>query len=349
MNNHDLLANHLEGIHLLEKALYSLQDGVTILNREGIIVYINSSARKEFQKQMNMAPCVGDNFLAFVKKERLNLFIQYISRALNNESSIYQLHNNNHGHETWFEINVYPIAEDGIVSHVCIKAREITERILMEKKFEKERREQKNQIMKAIIDAQEKERNQMGRELHDNVNQVLTTVKLYQEICLMDENPNKEMMGKSLEQINYCIGELRKISKQLSPPTIDEVSLKELIVDLIHSINVTSKIDVRLYTFGIKQDKLNEGIQTAIYRIAQEQLTNVLKYAYASEVEIFLVGTAENIALKIQDNGVGFNPQKKRRGIGIANIRNRAETLGGRFELISSPGSGCTLMVEIPL
>lgn len=351
MNNPDnLTAQGPEAAYLLERALLIIQDGITIINKEGIIVYINSAAQKGLKKQFNYSPQIGEEFLNYVAEDHIELFRQYICKAFRNEPSVYHFYNVNNNTEAWFEISLYPMPEaDGTISHICLKAREVTEKVLLEKRLERQRREQKDQIVRATIDAQEKERHMLGRELHDNVNQVLTTVKLYNEICLVDESPNKEMLGKSLEQINYCISELRRISKQLSPPSIDEISLKELIRDLLQSIKAAAKINVRLYTFGIKQDKLTENIQTAIYRIAQEQLTNILRYSYASQVELFLVGTMENIALKIQDNGVGFDPHQKKKGIGITNMKNRAEALGGRFELESAPGEGCVLMVEIPL
>ncbi|MFL5810750.1 MAG: sensor histidine kinase, partial [Flavisolibacter sp.] len=103
------------------------------------------------------------------------------------------------------------------------------------------------------------------------------------------------------------------------------------------------------FTYHVRDEKISQDLQTTIFRIAQEQLTNVLKYANASSVDVILVGTAESIALKIQDNGSGFDPDQKRKGVGITNMISRAENLDGKIEHVSSPGEGCTLMAEFPL
>jgi signal transduction histidine kinase len=335
----------------LEQALLLLTDGVAILDSNSDVVYYNAAARDIMVQQQGRHPEVGEHYLDYVPPHRLEIIRGIIQKALNNEPTEFKIDYPQNGRETWFMIGYYPLpSRDGVVRHVCVKAKNISEEIILERQLDEERKEQKNRILKASINAQEKERSKMGRELHDNVNQVLTTVKLYNEICFAaDQSANKALLQKSIEQVNYCINELRRISKQLSPPGIDEVSLKELIRDLINSINATSKVDISLYTFGIKEEKLTEEIQTAIHRITQEQITNVLKYAYASSVEVFLVGTSQHIALKISDNGVGFDLQQKRKGIGIQNMINRAEALGGKIEFITAKGEGCTLMVELPL
>jgi PAS domain S-box-containing protein len=335
---------------LLEQALRSLPHGVAILDRTYHIAYINTAGQTIFFQHLGKAPSAGDSMLDFaLNPERASIAKEAIDRAFSNIRNNYLLYYPQNGVDTWLELDYVPLLDNGQVSHVYLTVKDMTEKVELEQKLEKQRKAEKDKIIKASLEAQDKERHQIGRELHDNVNQVLTTVKLYNEICYVEDVPNREMLRKSVEQINYCIGELRKISKQLSPPGIDEISLKELIRDLINSINVTNKIDVQLFTFGIREEKLNEKIQTSIYRITQEQLTNVLKYAYASSVEVFLVQTSENIALKIQDNGVGFDMASKRKGIGITNMINRAETLGGKIDFNTAPGQGCTLMAEIPL
>ena len=114
--------------------------------------------------------------------QKLICCTNFIDRAFCNETSVFEIHYPQSGKDDWFELGFYPMPEEnGIVTHVCVRAKNITDKKLLEKKIDKQRKEQKNLLIKATFDAQEKQRTEIGRELHDNVNQVLTTVKLYNE------------------------------------------------------------------------------------------------------------------------------------------------------------------------
>jgi PAS domain S-box-containing protein len=334
----------------LEKVLFILQDAIILINHKAKITYLNQAAAQILAGQFNFQPGIGDDYFSLVKEERIDITRRSIDRAFGNESSVLEINYPQAGKDRWFELGYYPMPEEnGIVTHVCVRAKNVTDKILLAKELDSQRRIQKNLLIKATLDAQERQRSAIGRELHDNVNQVLTTVKLYNEICLTEEKTNKVMLMKSVQQINFCIETLRALSKVLSSPSIEEVSLKESIKELVDSIKETRKIEVNFYTYHVRDENISQDLQTTIYRIAQEQLTNVLKYANASSVDVMLVGTAETIALRIQDNGEGFDPDQKRKGVGITNMISRAETLDGKLELISSPGKGCSLMAEFPL
>jgi signal transduction histidine kinase len=335
---------------LLEKALYMLQDGVVIINRRRTIVYINKAGQHILEKQLDRLPQPGEDFMSTITPGRKEEVGTYIDHAFCNKTTIYELNYPFKNDDTWFEFGFYPMpGENGFITHVCIRGRNITDRVLLERTLEKQRKAQKNSIIKATLDAQEKERSEIGRELHDNVNQVLTTVKLYNEICLTEEKVNKAMLQKSVQQINYCIETIRSLSKTLASPRVEEMGLKETIRELVDTFNNTRKVNINYYCYGIKDDRISQDMQTCIYRIAQEQLTNIIKYANASVVDVLLVATSTNLALRIQDNGNGFDLSQKRKGVGITNMISRAESLGGLLEFETSPGNGCSLMVELPI
>ena len=189
----------------------------------------------------------------------------------------------------------------------------------------------------------------IGRELHDNVNQVLTTVKLYTELSYQDEVPNKELLKRSVQQINYCIEEIRNLSRRLAVPKLGELGLEELIRDLVETINITKKTSIKFLSYGIKNRDFKQELITTIYRIVQEQLTNVIKYAHAHSVKVIIAGTQHDIAIQVQDDGMGFDLKEKSKGNGITNMISRAETLGGSLKFETSPGNGCTMTVEFPL
>ncbi|MGZ5191430.1 MAG: PAS domain-containing protein, partial [Flavisolibacter sp.] len=206
----------------LERALFILQDVIVILNRKSIITYINKAGQQIFEGQLNYKPSIGDEFVSLLIEDKKESAKEFIDRAFCNETSVIEIHYPQSGNDSWFELGFYPMPEEnGIVTHVCVRAKNITDKIILEKKLDKERKEQKNLLIKATFDAQEKQRTEIGRELHDNVNQVLTTVKLYNEICLTEEFTNKTMLMKSVQQINFCIESLRSLSKELSSPSID--------------------------------------------------------------------------------------------------------------------------------
>jgi signal transduction histidine kinase len=336
-----------ESLSLLERALLTLQDGIGVVEKDFTISYINAAAQDLLEKQFNRHPNAGDFFLDFVDAERMDLHKEFISKAFENETSVVEIELEG---PLWYEVGYHPMPDEkGFITHVCIKAKNVTQRKLLEKKLTQERKERKNKIIKATIEAQEKERSMIGRELHDNVNQVLTTVKLYTELSYQDEVPNKELLKRAVHQINYCIEEIRSLSRRLAVPKLGELGLEELIRDLVETINITKKTSIKFLSYGIKNREFSHELTTTIYRIVQEQLTNVIKYAHARSVKVIIAGTQDDVAIQVQDDGVGFDLKEKSKGNGITNMISRAETLGGSLKFETSPGNGCTMTVEFPL
>ncbi|MDB5196893.1 MAG: Signal transduction histidine kinase, partial [Flaviaesturariibacter sp.] len=203
-------------------------------------------------------------------------------------------------------------------------------------------------ITEAVIKAQEAERSSIGLELHDNVNQILTTVKLHNEMVLDGIGDSQILLHKSSRYLQECINEIRSLSKRLSAPTLGKITLEESVRDLVESVNSTNKIKITLDVNGLRSPGISQEIHLALYRIMQEQLNNILKHAEATYVQVVLAQTSTTLTLSISDDGKGFDAQKKTAGIGIVNMRTRAENLNGRFQLAGTPGTGSQLTVEIP-
>lgn len=203
-------------------------------------------------------------------------------------------------------------------------------------------------ITEAVIKAQESERSLIGLELHDNINQVLTTVKLHNEMVLEGIGDPKAILPKTLAYLQNCINEIRSLSKRLSAPTLGKISLEESVRDLIDSINLTSKVKITQQITGIENEALGEELHLGVYRILQEQLNNVIKHAEASEVLVKLQKTEGQLELCVTDNGKGFQVNTSKAGIGLMNMQTRAENLSGTFKLKSEPGRGCKIEVVIP-
>ena len=248
------------------------------------------------------------------------------------------------------EIRVLPIKNDeGKVVKLMGIAHDITEKTILQRKLDEERDKISKRISAATIRSQERERNSISLELHDNVNQVLTTVKLYTELCISRSVDIDVYLRKCTGLLMETIDEIRRLSKQLASPAINSMGLSASFSELIESINQTRQADIRLITDLQDTIRLNEDMQMALYRIAQEQLTNILKHAQAKTVIVNLHNNPEEIFLHIKDDGIGFDAKRKTSGIGIANMTYRASLFNGKFELKSAKGKGCELKVSFPL
>ncbi|MBL7697051.1 MAG: PAS domain S-box protein [Chitinophagaceae bacterium] len=226
---------------------------------------------------------------------------------------------------------------------------DITERKKLQDELAAQIIARQRQVTEATILAQEKERAEIGRELHDNINQILTTTKMYLDMALAEEDIREELMLKSHQNISSAIEEIRILSKSLVPPSLGDIGLKEAIAEMINNLNISQKIDISLRTNGISKSLIPDKMQLMVFRIVQEQVSNILRHSKATEAEIKLAIVKNELIVTITDNGVGFEPKKRMKGIGLMNITSRAEVHNGRMEIASSPGNGCTLKITIPL
>jgi two-component system, NarL family, sensor kinase len=248
------------------------------------------------------------------------------------------------------EIRVIPVKDSSgnVIKLVCI-ANDITEKRSLQKQLDAERDDFNNRITAAAVKGQEKERSNVSRELHDNVNQVLTTIKLYIELCISKSIDSKEILPKCANLLNETINEIRDLSKRLSAPSLGDIGLNETLRELCESVEVTKKVRIKLDTTAVECNHIDSDLHLAVYRIAQEQLTNILKHANSKKVLMKLEVNDAMLRLTIRDYGKGFDMSSTRAGIGLTNIRSRAEMLNGSVDISSEIGKGSTVVAEIPV
>lgn len=247
------------------------------------------------------------------------------------------------------EIRVIPIVEkEAEPVRILGIAHDITEKTYLQKRLDAERENKNRQITLAAIRGQESERAKVSRELHDNVNQVLTTVKLYLELCLDQKIDMPAFLTKCISLVNNTIHEIRQLSKQLSAPALGNMNFKETLNDLVETVTASTPLDIEM-DLGLPCPEMEYELHLTLYRIAQEQVTNIIKYANATMVVIVLRQEDDQLLFSITDNGVGFDMGVKRKGIGITNMKSRVEILNGHFEMMSTPGQGTALEVAIPV
>ncbi|MDB5207272.1 MAG: hypothetical protein JWR72_2347 [Flavisolibacter sp.] len=218
----------------------------------------------------------------------------------------------------------------------------------LQQKLVEQEKASKREVVKSIIETQEKERRELSVELHDNVNQMLASCKLMLEVAIENGSNAKMLTEKSYQSIQTVINEIRRISHDLNPSAIVDVGLIEAIEQLIDKINLAGKINVQFITHKRRYKcQLIEDDKVAIFRIVQEQLNNILKHSKAKNVIIKLKVDNGLVTLCIKDDGVGFDLTKCRKGLGLRNIYNRVEYYGGAINIESSTGKGCEMCITL--
>lgn len=237
---------------------------------------------------------------------------------------------------------------DGTAYRMIGAMQDITEQRKLEERLVAEESLRKRVLIQAIMKAQDKEREDISSELHDNVNQILSTCSLYLEVAQSETDP-LPYIHQCYENLQLAIVEIRRISHNLNPSSLQDIGLFAAIGQLADQINASGKISMTLYCADVNEDSIPAEIRLGIYRIVQEQVNNILRHAQASMIEL-RGNVAEGILnLVIQDNGKGFNPAKTKKGLGLNSIINRAEFFRGTATIQSTPGKGCTLYLKIPV
>jgi signal transduction histidine kinase len=228
----------------------------------------------------------------------------------------------------------------------AIKHRQALESMqIMTEQIQEQKIQQQKQITRAIIRAQEKERNHLGRELHDNVNQILASTTVYLGLAARNNPAAKELITYAVGLINNAIEEIRLLSaRQVTP--LKDINLEELVRTLLQNLEGNSPLQTTfVYSATIDDDDLKLNI----YRLIQEQVANIVKHAAAQHIDLLIEATKEQLLIMVTDDGKGFVPKQKRNGIGISNMINRVESFNGEIEINSQPGKGCTIVTKIPL
>jgi two-component system NarL family sensor kinase len=202
-------------------------------------------------------------------------------------------------------------------------------------------------LAQRVVRSQEEERARLSRDLHDGISQWLVSIKLQVEsgIAKLAGNiaqPESARMSfdRAAIQLNDVLGEVRRISHDLRPAILDDLGLAAALDHLIHEFAQSTSLATEFAAFG-STDGLTDVSNTVLFRIAQEALTNIKRHADASEVRVTLEGSATTIKLSVIDNGKGFDvariAEHPKRGIGLRNMYERLEAVGGKLDLNSSP------------
>ncbi|MES2371428.1 MAG: PAS domain S-box protein [Bacteroidota bacterium] len=238
-------------------------------------------------------------------------------------------------------IGLYGIAHDVTEQKIAEKEKE-----KMMQDFEKAREQEQLAVTDAVITGEEQARQEMGFELHDNINQILATAQLYLGMFLKKNPVPNNFIQKTDEMIVSAIKEIRDLAHSTISPFIGDDSLPEALETLSAITERSGAVKITRKFTNLEEIPIPEKLKLAIYRVVQEQFQNILKYAKAKNIYLELHCEQCIVSLLIRDDGVGFDTSKKANGIGMKNIKTRISLFRGEMEIISSAGNGCILSVK---
>ena len=213
-------------------------------------------------------------------------------------------------------------------------------------------------LTQRIIDTQEEERGRVARELHDSISQILVGARYALELARrrvqLGDARAGESLDKGIDSLGTAIQEVRRISRDLRPGALDDLGLGPALNALIDDFGARTGIETEFETV-VFRNRLDEDARIALYRIAQEALTNVERHSKATAVSMSLRGNRSGAVLRISDNGHGLPSDQPRRrpraeagGLGMRNMLERVEQLGGALRILSTT-SGTTIEAQVPL
>lgn len=209
------------------------------------------------------------------------------------------------------------------------------------------------QLTQRVLDTQEEERGRVARELHDSISQVLVGIRYKLELArrlagLGDARAGPELDG-SITALQGALGEVRRISHDLRPGVLDDLGLGPALKSLCESFEARTGVPVEFRTV-VFRNRLDIDAKTALFRIAQEALTNIERHAGASTVSVRVFGHRRGATLRIEDNGRGLPPAPTHGGMGLRNMAERIEQLDGDLKVTGRPdGPGTMIEATVPL
>lgn len=213
-------------------------------------------------------------------------------------------------------------------------------------------RDNEVKVLNAVVNGQESERQRVAKDLHDRLGSMLSAVK--HQFGALESRMNalqkdqQAAYAKVYALIDDAVQEVRNISHDMINGALADFGLVPALEGLRNNLVVEGKLDVELSLYGLEQ-RLDRKMEIAVYHMVQELVANALKHARPSEVSIALTRSPDGLNVLVSDNGTGFDPESSTTGMGLLNVRTRAQELGATVHIDSSPRMGTTVSIEIPL
>jgi signal transduction histidine kinase len=199
--------------------------------------------------------------------------------------------------------------------------------------------------LRRVVAAQELERRRLARELHDETGQALTSILL--GLKPLEDGSASEAVAELHELVVTALQDVRRLAVELRPKVLDDFGLVAAVERLVETFGDQTGLNVTFQS-TIGEERLPSEVETALFRLVQESLTNVVKHSHANTVSIVLTRKGDAVAVVVEDDGTGFDPGETGDGVGLLGMRERLALLDGTLEVESGPESGTTLVAEVP-
>ena len=328
-------------------------NGIIVINEDHDIILVNSAAEHQFG--YSRGELHGQRFELLVpprlrdqqqQANTTNLFRESTSWAEGAPRDLSGLHKD--GHEFPIEMGLTPLqTPDG--KHLLVSIVDITERKQAEKVI--------HELSQTLMQTQEIERRTIARELHDQIGQMLTTIKLHLSIVQkrVHDVTLSGNIGECINLVDRTLGETRQLSLHLRPEALDELGLIPAIRWYLDRQSQLAGLVGHLSVEGAEDRLPSQDVESACFRLVQEAITNVIRHAKASRIHIIIRGSDATLEIAISDDGHGFDPEITSRErpvskrLGLLGMRERIDQLHGHLTIHSAPGAGTTVVFKLPL
>ena len=326
--------------------LNATTDAVVLLDTEGIILDINDAYAKKFQKTPD--EMLGLCIWYLVSHEVAGLRMTNVKRVFQTGWPVRVVDERN---GIWHDTKIYPVSDSlGEVTRVAVFARDITNRKLAEEHI--------HTLTRLLLSARESERQRIARDLHDNVAQELSHLKIGWETLFDDQFRVPEKIKQKAVELSKVlqksISAIRDMAYDLHPPGLYQFGLVHTAYQYCEEFSEKHQIDIDFVAAGLEDLKIPADTEINLYRLIQEALWNIQRHADATKATVKLVASFPNIILRIEDDGTGFNVRKrlaeasKEKRMGLRSMKERVGLLNGKMKIQSRPKEGAKIFIEVP-
>lgn len=205
--------------------------------------------------------------------------------------------------------------------------------------------------MHAQILIQEQERKRIANDLHDSVGPMLSTVKLYMHSISLNTDQDKQLLDKATSYIDETITDIREISYNLLPSSLNRNGLFIALKEYIY--RTTDRNSLKVHFNPDEETVIKSDIEIHLFRILQEIIHNTIKHARAASLKLAIIRQPDGLYIVTEDDGIGFNPDDKMGaasglGLGLKSIESRCEMINANFQIISAADKGCKIVIKVP-
>lgn len=327
-------------------------DAIFALNDRYELLYYNTTYKSGF-RSFGIEVNIGDDLRRVSSERGKAQMRQNWERVRRGENFTYPYDYTLPGGETrFFDVSVHPIyGAAREVTGISYLYRDVTEKKRQDEEMlriqtELHQAQLKEQWIQstALLEGQEQERKRLARELHDGLGQMLNALKL--------QLSREKATGNYRQMLEEIIGEVKRMNNNLMPLVLEDFGLEAGLRQLVEKYQSSTAAEMYFFS-DVKDRRFSPALEVGAYRVAQEAVSNAVKYAGAGHISVQVTHNEHALLIMVEDDGRGFDPGTVRPtgsgGYGLLNMKFRTEALGGKLEIDSQPGNGCVVTIEIPL